>query len=344
MNQPAPDIVSKLNTPITIGGRTVDKRLFLAPMAGLGHIAFRELLARYGGYGLLFMEMCNAKAVPHENRHMSPVFRWRDEERSRLVCQIFGSTPESMASAARRIEAEGFFGVDLNFGCSVQAIVKKKCGAALLKDPKLSEDIVRAVRRAVSIPVFVKYRIGWQDDPAFPVEMARRFEDAGADALTFHPRVSPDRRSRPPKWTYIKNVKKAVSIPVFGNGNVFDANDLKTMMTDTACDGVSLGRIAIAKPWLFALWTDNLHPPTTIYKDVILEMIRLLDHHFIPTISIKLFKKYAIYFAANFKFGHAIYKTLSRATTLAQAEDQVHKVFTPHPDVLQRPDMNMFTR
>ena len=125
---------------------------------------------------------------------------------------------------------------------------------------------------------------------------------------------------------------------------MFDANDLKTMMTDTTCDGVSLGRIAIAKPWLFAVWTDGFQPPATIHKDVILEMIRLLDHHFAPTLSIKLFKKYAIYFAANFKFGHAIYKTLSRATNLAEAEDLIHRVFTPHPEVLQRPDMNMFTR
>ena len=120
-----------------------------------------------------------------------------------------------MALAARRIESEGFFGVDLNFGCSVAAICKKGAGAALLKTPDRAVEIVEAVRRSVSCPLFVKYRTGWEDDPAFAVSMGRAFEAAGADALTFHPRVAPDRRSRAPKWEIIGRVKAAVDIPVF---------------------------------------------------------------------------------------------------------------------------------
>lgn len=339
-----PGIRPTINQPLIIGQKTINNRLFLAPMAGLGHIAFRELLSQCGGYGLLFMEMCNARAVPHENRHFSPVFRWRDEELPYLVCQIFGATPVDMARAAERIESEGFFGVDLNFGCSVQAIVKKNCGAALLKNPVLSSEIVKTVRKAVSVPVFVKYRIGWEDDPGFSVDMARRFEDAGADALTFHPRVAPDRRSRPPKWDYIRQVKAAVSIPVFGNGNVFDENDLEAILLKTACDGVSLGRIAIAKPWLFAAWSKDIQPADTILKETILKMIALLNRHFEPHMAIKLFKKYAIYFAANFKFGHAIYKELSKAGNMEAVEQHIHLLFEKNPATLKRPDLNMFTR
>lgn len=333
-----------LNTPLRIGNKFISKRLFLAPMAGLGHIAFRELLAGYGGHGLLFTEMCNARAVPHENRHVSPVFRWRDPELPHLVCQIFGSDPLDMAKAAARIEEEGFFGVDLNFGCSVQAILKKNCGAALLKDPALSSEIVKAVRGAVSIPVFVKYRTGFEDDPVFPVDMARRFEDAGADALTFHPRVAPDRRTRPPKRDYIKKVKVAVTIPVFGNGNVFDEFDLVSMIKETGCDGVSLGRIAISKPWLFSAWTEDFVPTETIYRDSILKMIALLNHHFEPTTAIKLFKKFTIYFSANFKFGHAIYTELAREPDMTAMESNVRRLFEKTPETLNRPDLNMFTR
>ena len=333
-----------IDTKLEIRGKIIPTPLCLAPMAGLGHVAFRELLAEYGGYGLMFTEMCNARAVPYENRWLSPVFRWRDEELPHLSCQIFGSDPRDMALAAERIEKERFFGVDLNFGCSVQAIMKKNCGAALLKNPVLASKIVQTVRRAVSIPLFVKYRTGFDDDPAIPVDMARRFEDAGADALTFHPRVAPDRRTRPPRWEYIKQVKEAVSIPVFGNGNIFDRSDASAIMDLTGCDGLSLGRIAIARPWIFAEWTHGFQKTESLYRDAILRMIALLNHHFSPPLAIKLFKKFAIYFSANFKFGHAIYKEMARQESMEGLEVHVAKLFEQTPERLDRPDLNMFTR
>jgi len=130
-----PDIRQFINTPLEIGGKSIPTRLILAPMSGLTHVAFRELVDQFGGCGLLYTEMCSARSVPQENPHISPVFRWRREELPRLVCQLFGSDSDVMAIAAKRIEQEGFFGVDLNFGCSVAAICKKHCGAALLKTP-----------------------------------------------------------------------------------------------------------------------------------------------------------------------------------------------------------------
>ena len=116
-----------LRQPLKIGGQSIDTRLVLAPMSFLGHIAFRELVSRYGGYGLLFSEMCSAKAIPNENRFVSPYFRWRDEERSLLICQIFGDDPPIMAAAARRVENEGLFGVDINLGCSNATICRRNC-------------------------------------------------------------------------------------------------------------------------------------------------------------------------------------------------------------------------
>ena len=120
------------------------------------------------------------------------------------------------------------------------AVCKKQCGAALLRTPDIAEAIVAAVRKAVNIPVFVKFRTGWEDRPEGAVAMARRFEAAGADALTFHPRVAPDRRTRPPKWAYIAEVKSSVKIPVFGNGDVFDRADCERMIATTGCDGIAL--------------------------------------------------------------------------------------------------------
>ena len=220
------DLAAYLNQPLRIGGKTIPKRLVFAPMTYLGHAAFRELLSGFGGFGLLFSEMCSAKTIPTENRHVSAFFKWRDEELPLLVCQILGSEPERMAEAARRIEAEGFFGVDVNFGCANSTICRRSCGAAVLKTPDLAGVIVERIRKAVALPVLVKFRTGWQDRPEAAVAMARRFEEAGADAVTFHPRVAPDRRARPPRWEYIGLVKQALKIPVFGNGDVFDADDI----------------------------------------------------------------------------------------------------------------------
>jgi nifR3 family TIM-barrel protein len=331
-----------INTPLAIGNREIPTRLILAPMSGLTHVAFRELVDRYGGCGLLATEMCSAKALPIENRYVSNVFRWRDAEASRLACQIFGSDPDTMVQAARRVEGEGFFSVDLNFGCSVAPICKKNCGAALLRTPNLAVRIVRDIRQAVSIPVTVKFRTGWEDKISPAIDLARRFEDAGADALTFHPRVAPDRRSRPPKWEYIRHIKEAVSIPVFGNGEVFTFDDCEKMLETTGCDGISLGRIAIAKPWVFAHWTGGLTPDANIYRESLLQMMDLTAAHFSPPTDIRKFKKLALYTAALFKFGHAFFTRMFRATDFIELANVINAFFDTLPEPASRPNLNLF--
>ena len=331
-----------LNTPLSIGEKTIPNRMVLAPMAGLGHIAFRELVDQFGGFGLLFTGMCSARAVPQENPKISPVFSWRPEELKHTACQIFGATPEEMAKAAKRIEAEGFFGVDLNFGCSVAAICKRGAGAALLKTPDTAVRVVEAVRNAVSCPVMVKYRTGWSNDAEFPVALGKRFQEAGADALTFHPRVAPDRRSRPPRWDIIGELVQAVDIPVFGNGNLFEVADGIKMIQTTGCQGLSLGRMAVARPWIFAQWTKGLAPEENIYEDTAQTLLTLLENHYDPRYAVKLFKKLLPYFCANFKFSHAILKEMMKADTLGEMRDNVTRLLNPVPATMARPNLNLF--
>jgi nifR3 family TIM-barrel protein len=328
--------------PLSIGNHVIDSRLVLAPMAMLGHVAFRELLAQFGGFGLLFSEMCGAKRLIHENRHVSAYFRWRDEELSRLVCQIVGADPDTMAAAARRIEREGFFGVDINFGCTASDICRLNGGAAVLKNPLLAVRIVSAVRQAVSIPLFVKFRTGWTDDPDFAVDLAKRLEAVGADALTFHPRVAPDRRAHPPKWEYIGRIKEAVSIPVFGNGNVFDATDCLRMLQDTGCDGVAIGRMAVAKPWIFAEWTKDRKPEKNAFRDTALRLAHLLEVHYDPPNALRRFRKFSLYFAANFQFGHSFYTGILKAKNMVDAQAAVHRFFCSEPALVTRPNINFF--
>jgi len=327
---------------LTIKNHILHNRIVLAPMAGLGHIALRQLISEFGGFGLLFTGMCSAKAVPQENPETSLVFKWRSEELEYLVCQIFGSDPEIMAKAAVRIEKEGFFGVDLNFGCSVAAICKNGCGAALLKDPVLSSRIVKAVRESVSLPLFVKFRTGWENNPQFAVDMAKRFEDAGADALTLHPRIAPDRRSRPPQWEIIKLVTQAVDIPVFGNGNLFLEADGIKMMKQTSCQGLSVGRMAVAQPWVFAQWTKGFTPGDDIFFTTAMRLTDILLEHYDDNFAVKLFKKFAPYFCANFKFGHQILKKLMPAQTMDDMKGNIHLIFQSNPATLSKPNLNLF--
>ena len=336
------ELSSTLNKSLSIGSRSIAKRLVLAPMAFVGNIAFRELVAKFGGYGLLFTEMCSAKRIPNENRLISSYFRWRDQELGYLVCQIFGADPSIMAAAAQRIEKEGFFGIDINFGCSDVSICRQNCGAAVLKEPDLAAKIVAEVRKNISIPLFVKFRTGWKDDPLMAVDLAKRFEDAGADALTFHPRVAPDRRARPPNWAYIARVKQAVSIPVFGNGNVFDQKDCWNMLQTTGCDGVAIGRMAVARPWLFAEWSDGLKVDSGIYVESASSLAKLMLKHFNLRKALRRFKKFAFYFSANFKFGHTLFSRLQNAHDMQEIETILFRFFETPVETVSRPNMNFF--
>ncbi len=335
-------MIAGLDKDLQIGGRRVCGRLFLAPMAGLTHVAFRQMVAGYGGYGLLFSEMCSAKALPFENRAVSPVFRWADAELPDLVCQIFGADASVMARAAKRIQAEGFFGVDINMGCSVAPICKQGAGAALLKDPVRAAEIVAAVREAVSIPVFVKFRTGWTDCPESAVDLAGRLVRAGADALVFHPRVAPDRRTRPPKWDYIRDVKEAACVPVFGNGEVFSRQDCMRMLQTTGCDGVAIGRMALAKPWLFAQWALGFEPSGDIYHECAHTMLDLLEKHFEPVNALRRYRKWIVYFAANFVYGHRFSAQVRKAADIAAARRAVDAFFASDPSLGSGPNRNLF--
>jgi tRNA-dihydrouridine synthase len=190
--------------------------------------------------------------------------------------------------------------------------------------------------------VTVKFRTGWKDDPRLAANLAQIFENEGADALTFHPRVSPDRRSRPPKWEYIGIVKQAVHIPVFGNGDVFDRNDCREMIQKTGCDGVALGRAAIARPWIFAEWIENLEPTAGIYLDAALRLARLLVKHYDSRNAIRRFKRFAIYFAANFRYAHTLHTRILNAGNMQEVESILHQFFQQPAAILSRPNLNFF--
>ena len=341
-SDPRTRLTTLLNQPMTVGGKPVANRLWLAPMAALTHMAYRRVLDEYGGCGLMYTEMCSARAVPSENRHASPVFAWRDEELPNLVCQIAGGDPDDMAEAARRVEDEGFFGVDVNMGCSVSGVVKKGAGAALLKEPERALAVAEAVRGAVSIPLLVKFRTGWAPEVEPAVAISKQFESAGVDALIFHPRVAPDKRTRPPRMEHIGAVAEAVNIPVVGNGDVVTPHDCLNMLETTGCAGVAVGRMAMARPWLFSEWTQGRTYGPDVYRECAVALVEALDQQFDPVRALKGFKFFSVYFAANFTFGHNLLSKFLACKSMEDARQAVRAHVRPGMQLAKRPNMNLY--
>lgn len=331
-----------LSRPLRLGGREIDARLLLAPMVGLTHIALRETIRFFSPPGLLWTEMCAARSLPTERPERSNVFCWDPQEAGRLVCQIMGADPAEMARAAARVEREGLFGVDLNMGCSVAAVCKQGAGAALLREPERAAAVVREVRRAVDCPVLVKLRSGWTRENNDAADLAKRLEDAGADGLVFHPRLAPDRRTRPPRWEDIARAKRAVDIPVFGNGNVFTREDAKRMLETTGCDGIALGRIAAAKPFVFGRWLGRLDPSPEQYAVSARSMVRTLWSRYEPSRAFKLYRKWLQYFAASFVFGHDLRSKLCSGRTENDMIANIEAHLRPCPETERRPNSLLF--
>ncbi len=232
-----------------IGKIKLDAPLALAPMAGITDLPFR-LICRRLGCAMTVSEMVSAKGLLYKNVKTTEMLRIDAGERPTAI-QLFGSVPEELAEAARMVEASGADMIDFNMGCPVPKIVNNGEGSALMKNPKLAHDILAAMVKAVKIPVTVKFRAGWDDAHRNAVEIAQAAEAAGVSAVAVHGRTRQQFYEGKADWQIIADVKKAVSVPVFGNGDIFTVADGLAMRDKTGCDGLMIGRGADGNPWLF---------------------------------------------------------------------------------------------
>ena len=259
---------------LQIGNVILDNNVILAPMAGVSDLPFR-LLCRQMGAGLVCMEMVSAKAILYNNKNTDSLMEIHPEELP-VSLQLFGSDPDIISEQAKRIEERPFAILDINMGCPVPKVVNNGEGSALLKNPKLVEEILTKLVKAVNKPVTVKIRRGFDENSINAVEIARIAESCGVAAVAVHGRTREQYYSGKADWDIIAAVKDAVKIPVIGNGDVDSPQAAEAILKHTGCDGVMIGRAAQGNPWIFRDVVSYLEngvipaPPTNAEKKEII--------------------------------------------------------------------------
>ena len=233
-----------------IGKINLAQPFALAPMAGMTDTAFRRLVKRRGGCGLVVSEMVSSEGLVRGIDRTLEYAEYTEEERP-VSIQIFGGDPEKMARAAQIVEGMGADIVDVNMGCPVPKIAKHNAGCSLMREPAHAQSVVSAIAKAVTIPVTVKMRAGWNDQEINAPELARRMEDAGAAAIAVHGRTAAQSYTGSSDWDLINRVAGSLSIPVFGSGDCVEPSQMVHKLTNGQVAGVLVGRGALRNPWIF---------------------------------------------------------------------------------------------
>lgn len=270
--------MKKTNDVWHIGSVPIHGRVGLAPMAGVCDTAYR-MLALEQRASLLCTEMVSAMGICYENVRTEDML-FLEEKEHPVSMQIFGSDVVAMAKAAQAVERAGADIVDINMGCPVKKVTSSGDGSALMKTPELAMRITEAVVKAVSIPVTVKLRIGWDNEHKNVVSMAKQMESVGAMAVVVHGRTREQLYSGQADWSYIREVKQALRIPVLGNGDVTSPESAKQMMEETGCDAVLIGRAAQGNPWIFRRVRAYLEEGVLLPEPTIQERLFMLRKHF----------------------------------------------------------------
>jgi len=307
-----------------IGKIEISNNVFLAPMAGVTDLSFRKICKRYG-CGVTYSEMVSAKGLYYKDKKTETLMKI-DEEEDIAAVQIFGSDPEIMAEIAPRVEELGADFIDINMGCPTPKIVNNGDGSALMKNPDLAGEIVYKVSKAVSVPVTVKIRKGWEEDNA--LEMSRILEQGGAKAITVHGRTREQFYSGKADWDVIKKVKAAVSVPVIGNGDIFTAEDALAMFEYTGCDGVMVARGAEGNPFIFKQIREIMENGTVSFipdnRDRLLqawEHTKMLVAEKGESRGIKEARKHIAWYIKGMKDSSVVKTKVFKATALAEIDE-----------------------
>jgi nifR3 family TIM-barrel protein len=317
---------------VLIGNVPISPNLVLAPMAGVTDSSFRRLIKELGGVGLIVTEFISVEGLTRGNLRTHRMMRFLPEERP-LSIQIFGYDEERMAAAAEIIEESGADIVDINCGCPAKKVVKGGGGSSLLRDLPQLEKILRRVRRAVSIPVTMKIRTGWDDTSINAVEVARIIEDCGGQMVAIHGRTRVQGYSGRADWDMIASVKQSVSIPVIGCGDVVTPEMARDRLRETGVDAVMIGRGAIANPWIFRQTSELMQgfspyqPPLDEKRRVLHRYYELLSDEMPERALAGKLKQMCGYFTHGLAGGARLRERVFHSQTISEIFDQVDGYF-----------------
>lgn len=320
-----------------IGSTRIAPATVLAPMAGVTDTVFRQFIRNQGGCGLLMTEFTSSHGVVAAVNRQKPSKTVRDylsfEEHERpITAQLFGADPAVLAEAARYCEGMGFDFIDLNLGCPVKKVVKCNGGSGLLRDMPLIGQILSAVRSAITIPLTLKCRAGWNDNELVFLELGKVAEQSGLSAIALHPRTREQGYSGKSDWRRIAALKSVVNIPVIGNGDILTPEDAVRMVEETGCDAVMIGRAAASNPWIFRQIAEYLEKGSYMLptEEDRYRMMRsyydMLIAHDEPEMVGKM-KQFATYFTHGVRGGAALRKAVYECRTGPEVVEQVDRFF-----------------
>ncbi|WP_305042588.1 tRNA dihydrouridine synthase DusB [Geoalkalibacter sp.] len=310
-----------------IGSLTLTNNLFLAPMAGISDLPFRQITKAFGA-GLVFSEMISANGLVFDGRRTRALLRSSAQEQP-LAVQLFGSDPDILARAAALVEDDGAL-LDINMGCPVKKVVRGGAGSALLREPTRAAAILRAVRRVTARPLTVKIRSGWDGVSLNFLEIGRIAQEEGADAVTLHPRTRAEGFTGKARWEHIRELKAQLRIPVIGSGDLFQAADVHTMRQLTSCDAVMVARGSYGNPWLLrdslAATTAPQPPVPAERMAVALEHLELHLEHFGAHRTLGEMRKHLCWYSRGLS-GAASYRARINAATSVEALREATRAF-----------------
>ena len=310
---------------LKIGSVELNNPFILAPMAGVCDLPFR-LLCKEKGAAMVCTEMVSAKAIYYNNKNTKELLTI-DKNEGPVSLQLFGSEPKLMAEMAKRIEEIPFDILDFNMGCPVPKVVNNGEGSALMKNPVLAGHIIEAMANAISKPVTVKIRAGFDSEHINAVEIAKIAENSGAAAITVHARTREQYYSGKADREIIRLVKEAVTIPVIGNGDIDCYESAKHMLEYTGCDGVAIGRGAEGNPWIFEelnakyAGLDYNKPSLEEVKEMIMRHARMLIDYKGEYIGIREMRKHAAWYTAGFKGASKLRGCLNEVSSIESLEE-----------------------